>query len=1054
MELRVFVFLHKKSNMSQYDINIYTLLYALTVAISLISAFIAFQHRNVSGGWTLTILLIFTAWWSLGGVFESSSIPVGNKFFWSKAEYFGGVNVPVLFLLLAVFYTHPNLILKKSWIAALFIVPAITFFAAVTNDWHHLIWTGYDPGPAGSYQIIYRHGVWFWTGFIGYSYLMLVLSTIVLGNSLFQYKSIFRYQASAIMLSAILPWTGNILYLLHLNPLPGLDLTRIAFSGSGIILVFAMERFRLLDLTPRARALLLETMSDGLLVIDSSRRIVDINPAARSLLEISKDDQVIGRKVSYLESSHGRLITSIIMENGKDKVYYFSPRYIEITITPLFNKKEKLSGLCISMHDITDLKEKENAVRLSEEKYKAIAENTSDVIWMMDMNMKYTYVSPSILYQRGFTVAEFMNLQAEGIYPPESLKLVREKFREYKRLSDLGKIQRGMSLKVEIQHCCKDGSVKTGEVHANVILDQNNKLVAIHGITRDITERKIEESTLRQRDKLLQSATKAVISLLQRSDLEAAIQEALQVLGEAISADRVYIFENHRDEISGDIYMNLRQQWISNTSIGLKSGPDADHISYNEAYPRWYDRLSTGKSIKGLVKDFPDLERITLEPQLVKSLLAIPVYIDKHFWGFIGFDDCTNEREWSPAEEGILTTAAVSIGMAYIRKRTELELIYAKEHAEESDRLKSAFLATMSHELRTPLNAIIGFSGIIGKEMSMEEQEEYLKIINRSGKNLLNIIEDLFNISMIESGDIKIEMEHFSFEKFRNQLNEILFLELKNLDRTNLAIHYSPDPTNQNLYLFTDQNKLLQIFSNILKNAVKFTMQGSIEYGYTIGNGKDITFFVKDTGIGIAPDLQKLIFEKFRQADETYTRKYGGTGLGLSISNRLCEILHGKIWVESEPGKGTVFYFMIPCRDMSWHVSRGNMSENHSLMFFHNKTILLVEDEESNYLLIKTILKNTEASILWAKNGKEGVEMIDSHEEISLVLMDIKMPVMDGYEATRMSKVIRPKLPVIAMTAHALYGDEEKALERGFDNYIAKPINKNLLFTILEQYLS
>jgi CheY-like chemotaxis protein len=158
--------------------------------------------------------------------------------------------------------------------------------------------------------------------------------------------------------------------------------------------------------------------------------------------------------------------------------------------------------------------------------------------------------------------------------------------------------------------------------------------------------------------------------------------------------------------------------------------------------------------------------------------------------------------------------------------------------------------------------------------------------------------------------------------------------------------------------------------------------------------------------------------------------------------------------VESEPEKGSVFYFMIPCRDMSWHGSRGTTGGKQSLTFLHNKTILLVEDEESNYLLIKTILKNTEASILWAKNGKEAVEMIDSHEEISIVLMDIKMPVMDGYEATRMSKVLRPKLPVIAMTAHALYGDEEKALEGGFDNYIAKPINKNLLFTILEQYLA
>jgi len=1040
--------------MFRYEINIYTLLYALTVAISLISAFIAFQRRKVPGGGILVILLVFIAWWCAGGMLESSSIFPADKFFWSKIEYLGGVNVPVLFFILIVTYTHPNLYLRKYWVVTLFIVPAMTFIAAITNGLHHLVWTGYDAGPAGSFQIIYRHGAWFWIGFMGYSYLMLLLSVIILINSLIQYKSTFRYQFSAILISALLPWIGSILYLARLNPLPGLDLTRIAFSGSGLILVLAMEKFRLLDLSPNARAILLETMADGLLVLDSSQRIVDINPAARSIIGISNDEQVIGRDLRSLETVGAGIIVASIEENCKEKVYFSPPRFIEITMTSLFIRKQKLSGFCVSMHDITKLKENENAARLNEEKYRSIAENTSDVIWMMDLNMKYVYVSPSIFYQRGFTVAEFLALTAEEIYPPESLKRVIQKFREYKRLSDLGKIQRGMSVILEVQHKCKDGSIKTGEVHANVILDHENKLVAVHGITRDITERLIEESALKQRDKLLQSATRAVISLLQRTDLEAAIQEALQVLGEAISADRVYIFENLKDPENGEIFMNLRQQWISRETISLKSNAEPDNFSYAVTFPRWYDRLSAGKSVKGLVKEFPDLEKIILEPQQVKSLLAIPVFIDKHFWGFIGFDDCTTEREWTPTEEGILTTTALSIGMAYIRKRTELELIYAKERAEESDRLKSAFLATMSHELRTPLNAIIGFSGIIGKEMAEAEQEEYIRIINKSGKNLLNIIEDLFNISMIESGDIKIEMEHFPFEKFRIKLNDTISSEVKSMEKSNLAVHYTPDPLHPDLYLFTDQNKLFQIFSNILKNAVKFTMQGSIEYGYTIGNGKDIIFFIKDTGIGISHDQQQLIFEKFRQADETYTRKFGGTGLGLSISKRLCEILNGKIWVESEPGKGSVFYFLIPCRDMSWHKSRGTGVEKRSLTFFHNKTILMVEDEESNYLLIKTILKNTEASILWAKNGKEGVEMIDSHEEISIVLMDIKMPVMDGYEATRMSKVLRPKLPVIAMTAHALYGDEEKALESGFDNYIAKPINKNLLLTILEQYLS
>ncbi|MCX6285590.1 MAG: ATP-binding protein [Bacteroidetes bacterium] len=1040
--------------MPQYDINIYTLLYALTVVISLMAAFIAFKHRKVSGGMTLAVLMLLTAWWCFGGLFETSSITPSAKFLWSKIEYFGGVNVPVLFFLLTIQYTHPSTKLKLSWILSLFIVPAFTLMAAVTNDYHQFIWTGFSPGPAGSNQIIYHHGIWFWIGFMGYSYLMLLSSIVILVNSLIQYRYTFRYQMIAVVIAALLPWIGNILYLLDLNPLPGLDLTRIAFSGSGIILLYAIAKLRFLDLSPRARALLLETMSDGMLVLDAAKRIVDINPSARSILGINNEDEIIGKRTVEITSDHILLINAAIDSNAEVKVYAFPPKFIEINLTSLFNKKGEISGHCISMHDITALKHKESALQQSEEKYKAIAENISDVIWMMDMNMKYTYVSPSIENQRGFTAQEFLNLGLEEIYPPESLKIVMDKFREYNRLSEQNKLRPGSVLILEVQHKCKDGSIKTGEVHANTVLDENNKLIAVHGITRDITERKLEESALKQRDKLLQSVTRAVISLLHRADLEIAIQEALQILGEAITADRVYIFENIRDTKTLDTGMRLRHQWISSGSFGLETSSENEIISYQISFPRWFERLSTGKSINGLVKDFPDLERMVLEPRFIKSLLIIPIFIETNFWGFIGFDDCSSERVWSQAEENVLTTAAISIGMAYVKKHNELELIKAKEHAEESDRLKSAFLATMSHELRTPLNAIIGFSGIIGKEMDSAEQEEYLKIINKSGKNLLNIIEDLFNISMIEAGDIRVEMEHFSFEKFRNQLNETLFMEIKSMDKPSLAIHYSPDPSHQDLYLFTDPNKLFQIFSNILKNSVKFTQQGSIEYGYTVGNGKEVIFFVKDTGIGIAPDLQKIVFDKFRQADETFTRKFGGTGLGLSISKRLAELLNGSIWVESEPGKGSAFYFMIPCRDLSWHTTRGGVGDAQTLGFLHNKTILLVEDEESNFLLIKTIMKHSEAALLWAKNGKEGVEMIDSHDEISLVLMDIKMPVMDGYEATRMSKTLRPKLPVIAMTAHALYGDEEKAFESGFDNYIPKPISKSLLFTLLEQYLS
>jgi len=301
------------------------------------ASFIAFQHRKVSGGLTLTILMFVSAWWSLGGLFETSSIIPSDKFFWSSIEYVGGVNVPVIFLIFTLQYTHPVTKLKFSWILSLFIIPAITILAAFTNDSHNLIWTSYLSGPSGTNQILYQHGIWFFIGFMGYSYVMLVVSMIILINAFIHYHDIFRYQLMAMVIAAFLPWIGNIFYLLNVNPLPGLDLTRIAFSGSGLILVFAVTKLRFLELLPKARALLLETMSDGILVVDASKRIVDINPAARSILGFDKDLEIIGKKTDELPSDHVKLINVAIQNNAGDKIYTFPPKYIEINLTSLYN---------------------------------------------------------------------------------------------------------------------------------------------------------------------------------------------------------------------------------------------------------------------------------------------------------------------------------------------------------------------------------------------------------------------------------------------------------------------------------------------------------------------------------------------------------------------------------------------------------------------------------------------------------------------------------------------------------------------------------------------
>ncbi|MFC2114718.1 sensor histidine kinase, partial [Bacteroidota bacterium] len=233
----------------------------------------------------------------------------------------------------------------------------------------------------------------------------------------------------------------------------------------------------------------------------------------------------------------------------------------------------------------------------------------------------------------------------------------------------------------------------------------------------------------------------------------------------------------------------------------------------------------------------------------------------------------------------------------------ERDLIMAKEKAEESDRLKSSFLATMSHELRTPLNAIIGFSSLIDESISTSEITEFSKIINSSGLSLLNLIEEIFDISVIEAGQVKLNISDFRLDIITSEIQNLIEIEKENQVKNDLDIIINPDPRIQFLTINTDQHKLKQILINLLKNALKFTENGFIEFGYYPQYPDEVHFYVKDTGIGIPKEKQEIIFDRFRQADETTTRKYGGTGLGLAISKKLVELLNGRIWVESEHGQ-------------------------------------------------------------------------------------------------------------------------------------------------------
>lgn len=419
------------------------------------------------------------------------------------------------------------------------------------------------------------------------------------------------------------------------------------------------------------------------------------------------------------------------------------------------------------------------------------------------------------------------------------------------------------------------------------------------------------------------------------------------------------------------------------------------------------------------------------------------------FWGSVFGQALFDERGNHIFQDGIIMDVSEL-------KQTHQELISAKEKAEESDHLKTAFLANMSHEIRTPMNAILGFSDLLLDPFySKEEVARFVSLIQKNGQSLITIINDIIDIAKIEAGIIQIEQSLCSLDLIFKELYATFWGEMQKNKVTGIDFSYN-FPQNLSQAFYTDPTRLKQILTNLLSNAFKFTEKGSIVYGAELVDSY-ITFFVKDTGLGIPEDKFEIIFDRFRQVDDSHTREFGGTGIGLTIAKNLVTKLGGTIWVESKPYEGSQFFFKIP-----FHASgtAGEKPKEDPLLAkstapanWASRTILVVEDVESNYMYIETVLKQTKAKVLWADTGIKAIEFVRNDPDIDIVLMDIQLPDLNGLEATKQIKEMRPELTVIAQTAFALSTDEEMVYEAGCDDYLTKPITKKSFLACLTRYM-
>ncbi len=827
---------------------------------------------------------------------------------------------------------------------------------------------------------------------------------------------------------------------------------------------------------------------------------------------------------------------------------------------------------CAFIRDISKQHANEQQLQQSINKYKLLAENTNDVIWTMDQNLRFTYISPSVLKLRGFTQDEVMKQSIDLLFTPASLQIAIEAMEIGAKLVQQG-VKEIPPQVLELEQPCKDGSTIWTEVIVNTIFNEEGNFDFFLGVTRDISDRKKNQDKLIESEEYLKEAemiahighwifdianndlkwsdeifrifelkpqkfkatyesflervhpqdrqlvdqaysnsikNKTSYNITHRLDLpgrslkyvnekcrteydkagnpirsigtvqdvtdrvmtekeqrnmyllqkliskiaytlnlndqiDNCIKDLMPEIGTGLNLSAVSIFRHSTINITTQAH--LKYLWRED----LEQNPDPmidiiDLIEFPEAYKIF--KIDSPISI-------PDTSELPLELSdffskfKIKAIIITPLIVDQNRYGFISFDDRKTCRKWKEHELEAMKAIANMIALAFQREQTLSDLMLAKEKAEEADRLKSVFLTTMSHELRTPLNAVIGYSELLKEFKSPDDIEEFGTLINQSGIRLLNIIEEILNFSLLETGNITLTKTTFKYQNIISDLTKIIENNIRKEQKPIQLTHKDHIDCSQ-LSIESDSERLTQIFLGLLNNAVKYTKQGWIQFGCNRISENTVEFYVSDSGIGIPEDKYDLIFERFRQLDDSHTRLYGGTGIGLSICKKIVELLDGNIWVESTLGEGSTFFFTIP-------LQTGRPSDNNqgkSIQYdFSGKTILIAEDEYSNYLLLQTILQMKGARTILAQTGKQAVQIVQNNNAIDLILMDLKMPDMDGYHATKIIKSFAPQIPVIAQTAYAFEIDQQKALNAGCDDYLPKPIKKNIVLNKVAEYL-
>ena len=777
-----------------------------------------------------------------------------------------------------------------------------------------------------------------------------------------------------------------------------------------------------------------EKMLEATIVVDLDGRIIEYNNAFRKLTQYS-EDELSGKELGYIIHKNWKKEEEKIRNNQVLKKGFSEPYEIEIkksnnTIVPVEvfcylreNQDNEPEGFWYFLKNIQTRKQFENELIEREIQLKTVLEYSPIPLIQEDLSYLKKYLTQ--LQKDGINdLREYYARNPDELdkcYEKVKITFCNQEALHFFGVSELQEIEEShLHLQSKDLQYLKLHSILEF-ISGRTVVEQEAVFEVKSGFKKDVL---LKSVILPGNEKTWKTVLVSIIDLSERIQSD----KQIRVLSEAITHSPVSVVIT---DIDGKIeYVNPKftevtgytpENVIGQTPSFLKSGNTP-----NETYKDLWNTIIKGGEWIGEIQNKKKNGKL--------------------FWELSSISAVKNAR-------GEVTHFVAIKEDITVRKESEAELIDAKRKAEEADRLKTAFLANMSHEIRTPMNAIVGFSELLRTtEINGPEKEEYFNIINNSCNTLSNLIDDIIDLAKIEAGQTKITYDVCKPFKVMKEL-QVYFEEEVRKSGKPMKIVMEPSITPE-LIIKTDEFRLRQILSNLIGNAVKFTLKGLIAWGCSIKKDKYIEFFIKDTGIGISSENLESVFDRFRQMDGSSVRKYGGTGLGLPVSKSLVELMGGRIWVDSKVGRGSEFYFTIPYELAFEEISvfEKNDRERKEVFQWKDKNILIVEDNYSNYEFIKAVLSKTKAGILWADTGPKAIEIFRKEKNIHMVLMDIQIPEIDGYEATRIIKKINPDIPVIAQTAYAMSQDREKSLSAGCDDYISKPIKPLALLNLIEKY--